>query len=248
MVDKLPKKLKKEPLIDAVFEMRFSSDIPVSSVLPGVLFSELDGEKTISHLPVGNIPQEIRNTEPDFRFSPVSQLLWKEFVISIGDKSLVIGCKFPYPGWANFKTSILKIVSIVKKVKIIQSIQRFSMKYIDILPSVDLSEQISMINMSISIGENMEKGNFSLRVEIPDDRFIHLVGIISSARVRLQDNSEREGIVIDIDTVSNMQAQDFNLWTEQLSENLEIIHTANKKMFFKCLHPKTITALEPVYE
>ncbi|HAT50925.1 MAG TPA: hypothetical protein DCS88_11410 [Alphaproteobacteria bacterium] len=247
-VDKLPKKLMKEPLIDAVFEIRFQSHVPASNVLPGFLFGELDGEKTIHQLPIGKIPQDIRNAESNLIFSPVFQLLWEKFVISIGDRSLVIGCKFPYPGWDVFKISILRIVEIVKRVKIIQSVQRFSMKYTDILPSGDLSEQISMINMSISIGENIEKGNFSLKVEIPDDRFIHLVSVISSAHVKLQDSSKREGIVIDIDTVSNMDAQDFNLWAEQLPKNLEIIHKANKIMFFKCLHPQTITDLEPVYD
>ena len=31
--DKLPKELKKEQLVDAVFEVRFSSSVPASSVL-----------------------------------------------------------------------------------------------------------------------------------------------------------------------------------------------------------------------
>jgi hypothetical protein len=38
MTNKLPTKLKKEPLVDAVFELRFYSSAPASSIFPGFFF------------------------------------------------------------------------------------------------------------------------------------------------------------------------------------------------------------------
>ncbi len=40
---KLPLKVRKEPLVEAVFEMRFDASLPASNILPGVIFGELEG-------------------------------------------------------------------------------------------------------------------------------------------------------------------------------------------------------------
>lgn len=41
----LPMKFGKEPLIDAIFEMRFQSQEGASNILAGVLYTALSGEK-----------------------------------------------------------------------------------------------------------------------------------------------------------------------------------------------------------
>lgn len=245
----LPARLKKEPLIDAVFEIRFTSNVKASSVLPGFLFSKLDGDKVVNDLPTSDIPQQIRQVDPNLKFAPLVRLRWDDFFVFIGDFSVGVGCKIPYPGWASFKEAIIHIVRIVGEIGIIQSVQRSSLKYMDLIPSSDVGEQVSMILGSVVIGDHtLKKENFSLKIEIPENQFIHIVNIISSARAKLQDGSESEGIIIDIDTVDNMRDHEFHVWMEKLSENLETIHTVNKKMFFKCLRQETITALEPIYE
>ena len=63
MTDALPIKLLKEPLIDAVFELRFMSSISASNVLPGYLFSKLDGKKTIERLPAADFPRPMRDMD-----------------------------------------------------------------------------------------------------------------------------------------------------------------------------------------
>ena len=90
MVEILPTKLKKEPIVDAVFEIRFKSVAPVSMILPGVFFSRLDGEKTLSELPAAQIPKHVRDIDPNLQFAPTQQIQWNGFVISFSDKSIVI--------------------------------------------------------------------------------------------------------------------------------------------------------------
>ena len=60
----LPTNLKKDPLVDAVFEIRFSSSIPASSVVPGILFSKLKGQAQIERLPASDIPSQLRMLNP----------------------------------------------------------------------------------------------------------------------------------------------------------------------------------------
>ena len=79
----LPKKLKKEPLIDAVFEVRFTSAFPAGGVLPGLLFGNLDGDKKIEQLPLLQLPQVIRDADPNLRFAPLSRLDWGNFISTL---------------------------------------------------------------------------------------------------------------------------------------------------------------------
>lgn len=248
MTDQLPKKLKNEPLIDAIFELRFSSSDSASNILPGFLFGALEGDKKIERLPAAEMPKQLRDSDPNLQFAPQVRLLWTDYVISIGDHNLSIGCKYPYPGWDAFKKAILGIINVVKGIPFIQTVNRFSMKYIDIIPSKGLQEQISLINTSIVIGGHvLEKEHFALRIDIPENETIHIVNITSSAVAKLQDGSTRNGIIVDIDTIADAKNQEFEQWIGELPEKLDIIHLANKKMFFKCLNPETIDSLEPVY-
>lgn len=103
MVEILPTKLKKEPIVDAVFEIRFKSVAPVSMILPGVFFQPgLDGEKTLSELPAAQIPKHVRDIDPNLQFVPTQQIQWNGFVISFSDKSIVIAVSFLYPGWTAY--------------------------------------------------------------------------------------------------------------------------------------------------
>lgn len=248
MTDQLPKKLKNEPLIDAIFELRFSSSDSASNILPGFLFGALEGDKKIERLPAAEMPKQLRDSDPNLQFAPQVRLFWTDYVISIGDHNLSIGCKYPYPGWDAFKKAILGIINVVKGIPFIQTVNRFSMKYIDIIPSKGLQEQISLINTSIVIGGHvLEKEHFALRIDIPENETIHIVNITSSAVAKLQDGSTRNGIIVDIDTIADAKNQEFEQWIGELPEKLDIIHLANKKMFFKCLNPETIDSLEPVY-
>lgn len=249
MIDKLPTKLRKEPLIDAVFEMRFSSTTPASSVLPGFLFGRCDGTKSIESLPASELPKPIRDNDPNLQFAPLTRLHWNRFVILVGDRSLAVGCKLPYPGWREFKPAILEVVRLVKEISIVQSVQRFSMKYIDLIPSEGIGEQISKINFSVVIGDHELKNEvFSLRVEVPRDGVLNAVQITSSAVVTLPDQSTREGVIVDIDTIANLDNQDFETWLGTLPERLDSMHAVNKSMFFECLRQEAINALEPIYE
>lgn len=247
----LPKKLGKEPLIDAVFEIRFSSNAPAADILPGFLFSKLTyPNKKIEKLPASDIPQPIRQAEPSFQFSPLVKIEWDDFFISIGDHNLVIGCKIPYPGWNKFKPTILEILNLVNELHIINSVQRFSMKYVDIIPNSHSHKPISKLSLLISLGEHsLENDSFSLRVEIPKENLMHIVSISSTGVAKLNNGEVREGIVVDTDTISHISgATDFKNWLLNLPAQLENLHFENKKMFFSCLKDETIKVMEPEYD
>lgn len=249
MSNKLPSKLKKEPLLDAVFEIRFSPKVPASSILPGILFNKLDGEKIIEQQPVAQLPKQMRDVDPNLQFAALFRIQWKEYVLLIGDQNVAVGCKIPYPGWEKFKNTIIGIVKILSEVEIIEDIQRYSMKYIDLIPFSNLKEQVSSVNLHIKLGQHvLEKEVFNLRIEIPQDEFINTVQILSSALVTTDDKTTKQGLIVDVDTICNVSKQLFKDFILGLENNLDIIHQKNKEVFFSCITSETLAFLEPTYE
>jgi len=250
MTPKLPTKLKKEPLIDAVFEMRFSGSGPVSEILPGLLFGRLEGKKSIENLPASQVPKPLRDVDPNLQFAPVTRLNWNNYTVNIGNRMISIGCNYPYPGWGKFRSAIIEVMSFLKDIDILQSINRYSMKYIDLVPSNNIEHQISLINMDISIaGHKLKKESFMFQIEITRDGFNNLITIVPSASAKLIDGSQREGIIIDVDTINNIEEATIKkIMDADFDGKLDGLHQTNKAVFFDCLKQETIDELGPTYE
>lgn len=249
MMKTLPKKLKKEPLIDAIFELRFSSDEQVLLMLPGILFKELGGAKTISPLPISQLPQEIRRSDPNLKYAPVNRLDWGLFFVNIGDFSVSVNCKFPYPGWSVFKPAIIEVINVLAASGLVKGVERYSLKYIDVIPSFDHRQKVDMVNLDVTIaGHRLEKEPYSIQVEIPKNGMSNLVQIVSGARAILHTGVAREGLIVDVDTVSIQNGIGMDALFAKLPETLDSIHQTNKEMFFDCITDATRNSLEPIYE
>lgn len=241
-------KLGKEPLIDAIFEMRFQSQEGASNILAGVLYTALSGEKKIEHLPTASLPQQLRDIDPNLQFAPVIRIIFDKFSVSIGDKSFVIGCSMPYPGWKVFKKNVMEVVTATQAPCIIQSINRFSLKYTDIIPTNNHNDSSTLLNADLSIGgHSFLSGNYSLRVEKQDNDLLHILSIISHATATTRDGAIRNGLVVDVDTIAGIADEPMQNFVSNLPSRLEHAHLANKSTFFKCLTESTIQRLEPAY-
>ncbi|MHB1052005.1 MAG: TIGR04255 family protein [Thiobacillus sp.] len=248
---KLPRRLGREPLVDAVFEIRFATASPAANIIPGILFGRLGAGKTplkIERLAAAQIPESIRKADPALRYSPLLSLDWGQFNILVGDENVALSCKLPYPRWVAFKEAIMQVVREIAESGVIQGIDRYSMKYVDMLPLAALGQQVSALNWNVSLGNHqLTQEIANLRIEIPREEFLHLVTIQTGAFVVLSDQKQ-EGVVVDVDTVCKVLAADVPGFVDELAGRLDRIHLANKTMFFECITPETEQLLEPEYE
>lgn len=246
----LPTKLKKEPLVDAVFELRFSAKVPTLNILPGVIFvKSQDKEKwKIEHLPLAQVPDAIRQADPNLRNQPLIKIDWGEFFILVGDNSLGVGCYIPYPGWKKFSAVILSIIQYLDEANIVDKIERYALKYTDLIEGTSLGEQISKINLKLNLGEHtLLKESFSIRVEVPQNDLTHIIQIAAPASGQMRDGTPKTGILVDVDTICSVDGG-LPQFIGKASEALNFLHAENKRIFFECLRPETIDFLEPVYE
>jgi uncharacterized protein (TIGR04255 family) len=246
---KLPISLEREPLIDAVFEVRMGGTPHLSDILPGYLFSQLEPRPTIQRLPIADVPQAIRSADPNMAFAPVVRLDWQEFMISFGDRNLAIGCKLPYPKWPRFKEVILKIVEMASLIEPFGNVERYSIKYVNIIQASVLSEQIRKIDMSIKVGEVQAKSdNLSVQVQREEGDTLHILSVVTGAQASLQDGRVIEGIVVDIDSIRSVNFPNLASFRQGLENAVETLRLSNKKKFFSCLTPAAIADMGPSYD
>jgi len=251
---KLPKKLMKEPLVDALFDVRFLSTIPaVSGILPGMLLSALKPSwpepLQIERLQAAELPSQMRINDPFLKYQPLLKLSGTSFMILVGDWNVTVGCKLPYAGWGAFKPKIIEVMSALKSSGFVKELERYSMKYVDIVQQKNLVDQIQRANMEIRIGSHkLAAETFDVRVEIKQGEFTNLLHLAAQAQVTLPGGETRKGLLIDVDTVVDHKTADLEQFARELPQRLEGIHTENKTRVFECLTPEAIKELGPVYD
>lgn len=249
--DRLPTRLGAEPLLEAVCEMRFQSSYPASNILPGLLLHGLrtDGvDISMQALPASNVPKEMRAVDPALRDAPLIALTWGDRTISIGDSLISVSSAKRYPGWKVFRADIERVFQIAAASQIIQSISRFSLKYVDVIPGGD-TYPAGGLDINLKLGElRLVRQNTAIRMEVQDPPFLHVVSTLTAADAVREGAAPVRGSLIDVDTLHLAPEPDVQPFMARLSERLDDAHLRNKRMFFECLTQDTLDRLEPTYD
>ena len=242
----IPKKLRKEPLLEAVCELRFKSDKDaISDLLPGLIFQKLDDRfPKIEKLPASNLPSVVFKNDPNLRYIPTIKLTGEPYSIMIGEHVFSLSCTRPYVGWDKFSSMIIELLAILRQTSLITHPERISLKYIDILLATE-GLTLDALNFELQVGgKRITTEPVQLRTEINGEEFTNTIQIGSPAQAALNAGQLFDGILIDIDTISRTMPSDFLLDPKDL---LDRAHAISKSMFFNLLKPETIKRLEPEY-
>lgn len=232
----LPKSIEKCPIIDALVEIRFDTSVPSSAIF-GIIYNELkDKYKNVENLPILQLPESVRNSDPNLKFKPFYRISNDKFVVQIGPDVLTIGSYPIYQGWDVFSKEIFNIIEKLNDLNIIDSFYRLALRYINffeenIFRNIDL--KILMRNNEI------EYKNTVLRTEIEHNLFKSSVQIANNAN-----HSGRNGSIIDIDTHLEHNLQDFFNCKEELLNNA---HYSEKQLFYSLLNKSFLKKLNPIY-
>lgn len=254
MTRKLPIKLGKEPLIEAVFEIRFQSSVPFSAtnIIPGIIFQSFPGKVGgVEKLPMADLPEQVRKQDPILASQPLLKIGFEDHLLLIGDNSFCVVCTLPYMGWSSFKAKIIELLSILGKHNLITEVQRHSIKYVNVLEGNNDEDLLKKLAFNCQIGKHQlqHPSNVLLKVESKIDDVIVILGVTSPAKVTpLKADKEISGLVIDVDCIYQHKPI---MWTEFMNDidsKLNSIRWLNKSYFFDCLTEDTLNSLEPVYE
>ncbi len=243
----LPKRLRKEPIIEAIWQAQFESSQGIGDVLPGILFTELRKSHPglqLRRLPSADIPAAIAQVDPNLRFMP--KMLMEEpggsFIWQVGDRVITLNCRRPYVGWARFKDAAVALSRIVESSGLIAQPQRHSLRYIDLLTE-ELADDLSVLRVAMNVGDLSIRNRVQMRVEIPDADCLHVVQIATGAQVNLS-GSQITGTVVDMETSPANSTGDWSAVRAQL----DVLHDLSKALFFRqILTVETVLKLDPEY-
>lgn len=246
-VKKMPLKLKREPLLEALWEVRFATTSPpVMDLLPGLLYKAFRSDDWhLVRLPIADIPPPIVEQDSVLRYMPKIRLENNGYAIQVGDRVVSLSYRRPYPGWEAFSQKIRDLIGVLRDTNLIERLERFSFKYINL---VELTQppDLTCLDVALRLGKyDLNTLPLQLRTEIRDDNFVQIIQIISPAEVSLPGEVSRLcGVLLDIDTIRTMLPNES--WPD-IEEHLEDLHLASKRTFFHLLTSETIARLEPEY-
>lgn len=251
MTAQIPRRLREEPLIEAIWQVQFEPEAnnQVGEILPGILYGEL--AKSLSpnirlhRLPVADIPPQVAAADPNLRYAAKYRIESSDtpFLLHVGDRVVTLNCRRPYAGWSEFKSKLLSLIDILEKSGLIPSPLRHSLRYIDLL-SLESPPSLLPLKANLQIGGHaIVRQPLQMRVELPDDGCLHVLQVVSPAQAVLPEG-KLEGTLIDLESITEISGA---AW-DTVRDSLEGLHQASKNMFFRhVLTDDTISALKPEY-
>jgi hypothetical protein len=107
----LPTKLKVDGLKEALFEIRFRSNL-TPEVFTGQLAGKLGG---IERLPFADIPFPIRRSDPNLAHQAILQARSDRRLAKIGEQVFSWHVFPPYPGWQIFKGEVESKLGVLRE-------------------------------------------------------------------------------------------------------------------------------------
>jgi len=247
----IPVKLEPTPIVSAVIEIKFIPLVPSEAVF-GIIYPLLSKDyKKLNKLPILQVPNDIRERDPNLVFAPHYEFLDEDEILKILVGPRVIAIAFhktennDYPGWTEYIEG--KIFDIYEKVfssNVVSKIDRFAIRYTDFFKS-NIFEHTEY---KVSSNDKKDLGlieKIQISRNFKEDDFNHNI-VISNNSEFITNNKRELGSIIDIDTYIKNLSENFESNYKAL---LRKCHLLNKNQFFDILKKDYVdTELNAKYE
>lgn len=247
---KVPIKLEKDPIVECVFEFRFTPKINnAGDILLGILYPSLRDElPRVTSLPTQNIPREIREQSADLAFQPTQMFEGNNDRVMLGDRLLLISFLRPYPGWAKVKPRIMKLFELLQTSNMVERFDRLSLKYSNILNTRDNVHDVGQTRAEVKLGQlQHNEAGLQVRAEIGVNKSVFILTLHTGARADIKTGEKIEsmtGVLVEVDGVRQIAEGELPGAAEKIIDEL---HSDEKSVFFSFLNEETIEALGPIY-
>lgn len=223
--------MSSSPLVEVVFEIRFKPQSNFATELLIAINQVITNHLDIIQADGLQFPVEFKTQQPEFYYVPSYKVNYPEFSLLISDGSLVVlknTVDTPYEGWPSFRNIPRQILEILKVKKKVADIQRYSLKYTNLIKSY---QSFNDLNLSLSIGSSQVDSNkkFTLKTEEIEGNVIILNEIASHVNMEVLNDHTKErkaytGILIVIDIINNQGINNIDEVDDEFTRNLETLH------------------------
>jgi uncharacterized protein (TIGR04255 family) len=243
----LPKKLKKDAVVEAICEIRFEvNEIP--EVIIGTI-TKRDQFKSYEkkRLSVADIPVPIRLNDPQLKYQALVELKSNntKYSIKVGSNALSIHLYQPYPGWETFYKEIEETFKPLFGEFAGLKVNRIGLRYLNALTAADhLIADIEDLQLKIQVDTQPIGKQYNINYKkLFNNKFETLVRVASLDFIA-GSIPEKATCFIDIDvrTLENYSTDTFDEITQWLVE----AHECEKIAFFELLGPDVIEKIKEI--
>jgi uncharacterized protein (TIGR04255 family) len=255
-VKRIPSRVENDTIVEAICEFQLKPRVDrFSQVILGIVYTKLQGEKSIKQTPIGVFPEMVFGADSTLKFQQASSVTWNGYQINFTDFSFVVSCKIPYPRWAHFRAAIIEVLQIVLESGLVEQINRYSVKYTDFLPANRPQAPFEFVELKLSLGgADYSKGNLQLNLEVHEEGILHILTVLNPAMAQKADapnDPPKTGVLISTDSIvlctTPLHQAIFDRPSEDFLVELDKLHIANKKFFFNLLSEDGLSVLGPIY-
>lgn len=239
---KAPKRLNKNPLIDAIAEVRFSSNVPPDTIVGLVYGAIKDDFGAPEPLPILQVPAALRDQDPNLRYQACYRFQREGHTLMLGPRNVALST-VPYVDWNSAEPRLNEVLMKLDQAKLFQRIERVGLRYVNFFEKLNVIER-STLKLEVG-GKSIADQSITLRAERKENECIVITQIINNAS--LVGPQAKVGSIIDIDVVTEKVAVDTKLLSQSL---LKVFTEANKladKAFFSLLTSDFINEFEPEF-
>jgi len=244
-MNKLPKIISPCPIIEAITEIRFSSTLPSDAIF-GILYAKvLNDFKKPERQPVMQIPEQIRNQDPNLMYQTHYSLISKDELLrfNIGPRAFVISNVNKYIGWEKYFYFIKNLFDKINDSQVVEFPERIGFRYINFFKDILVLDKINLIIELCQ--DDILNNHVELVTTKDDEKFKRVLKIGNNITMKLA-NKYYNGSFIDIDYIYSFK----ELKKTPIKRMLEIIEEAHEKekiTFFTLLKEEFLRTLNPEY-
>jgi uncharacterized protein (TIGR04255 family) len=241
-----PKRLREDSIIEAVLEIRFDGTETIPEIAVGRLADRTEWKDFRRHrLPISEIPEQLRLTDPSLRVQPMIELIAADGVrtIKIGTNVLSFHNTKTYLGWnTSFKKELASTVSFLFKQVVGIKVRRVGLRYINALTEArHYISSATDLNIGITINNNPLNRPFNLNFTGDNGKLTTMTRIATKEFVQGVFPADMSAYV-DIDTYT--QDGFISQSAKEIKQVIDDAHTCLKSTFFDLLPEGIVTRLE----
>lgn len=241
MTKRIPVKIDPCPIIEAVVDFRFDTEMPADAIF-GIVYKSFREEfdDRVEKLPILQIPESIRSQDPNFRFQPYYRFQKENYLLQIGPKVINFINQEDYLGWNAFYPRIKASLSKIQKLELVTKFNRLGIRYINLFPF----DIYNRINLEILMNkERLQANQTTVKTVLKTGKYTTNLQIANNAQVATP-KIRKTGSVIDIDT--NIEGDNLPIFSNP-DQLICDAHNEEKRLFFDLLKDDLIAEMNPVY-
>jgi uncharacterized protein (TIGR04255 family) len=245
---KVPIQLKIIPILEAVYEVRFETDMPTDTV-SGIIFKEFSSDYSDAiTLPVKTLPVELRENDINLKYQPHMKMTSNDgkFVLQFGQRVISLHFATPhYDRFENFYSNIITVSKRLDKLNIPREVVRIGLRYVDFFEeNLVTGYSFEKLSLDVDIAKKGAGENFSCSTSFTDSLAKHKVQFFKDYAIT-HNSKEKLGDLIDLDAaVLNVgDCQNF----EDSAKRISPVHEEQKKIFFSLIGEEITKLLGPNY-